>query len=545
MADSLPLTSLLTSHLPSHPLPSLVFDPVLAGLERIERILFLSRPSTVLQRLGASRETVVGILGVAFVGLLARWRRQWRAFMLLLGVGEAVGRTLKLIERAETKEDGAEEEEEKGTSFSREVQHLLSFWTLYFSLSLLESFRTSPPISPLGGVRPRIATRIANSLKSLRYTYIRFLRLWIIPLFYRSRYAYLSIIQNNPRLDFSQRFPTFPSVPFASRFANLLVPTNYFPRPSSSFPQPLPASSDRSRFENLPLPHSYFASSSSSTTTTAKTRFTAEVRWELVKLLILWTGLRRDSFGAKSVLFDWILGPVVRKWNDHSSGNEQGMARRSEDQSGGASDRRSPGGGKPRRTRRDENQNSTPAQDSVQEPPTTSSFSGSHSPSRLPHSPSVWTTRTPPRSSRKPASFLPASPADFPPHYRLASSRHPLLHDTPSTTTTTESESSTTSSRRWQGGGRDSLLLESPPRLFPDLYDDEIRRRSYSSDLTSEEEDPEEKAESLPRTEAEEGIKRWGTVLRFHSDSAVDILTAQGEEGELRGLEASGRGWSL
>ncbi|GAA5953928.1 hypothetical protein JCM3765_000696 [Sporobolomyces pararoseus] len=562
--STLPLSSLLAVNLPSHPLPQLVFDPVLSRLAQLEALLLLSRPSTLLQRLGASEQTVVGLIGLAFLGGLARWRRQWRAFMMLLGVGEAVGRTLTLIDQFNLrKKDDVQEEEEETlsetqadqTTLYEELQHLLSFWTLFFSLSLLESLRASPSPSSLVQKSP-IKTRFFNSLKSLRYTYLRFLRLWIVPIFYRSRYAYLALMKRHPRFDLSTRFPPFPSVPFARQFAHLLTPHTYFPRPSSSssFPQPLPASSELSTFlQHLPLPHTYFSSSPTTS------RLKAEFRWEVIKLLILWTGLRKDSFGAKSVLFDWILGPIVQS---RRGGSKKRVTEDTADR--GFSQR----GPKASVSKRNDDVEATRLnngneiqgystslntnQDHLSLSSSTShSRSSSHD--RLPRPPPIWTTQTPPRPSLPPPGAICRKPFQPP--------RTIDVHEPPSDSTRSSIDTTTSSSsqgggrRRGRGaGGRDSLLLESPPRSLRDAFPDHEnarRRRSYSSDATSEEEfdekEKEEGAESPARTEAEEGIKRWATVLRLQqSETALNIVGEElGDGPAVKGLEAVGRGWSV
>ncbi|GAA5993151.1 hypothetical protein JCM5350_005386 [Sporobolomyces pararoseus] len=561
--STLPLTSLLADNLPSHPLPQLVFDPVLSRLAQIEAIMLLSRPGALLRRLGASEQTVVGLIGLAFLGGFARWRRQWRAFMMLLGVGEAVGRTLNLIDHfnRRTKDDVQEEDEEETLSDSEtnektlyeEARHLLSFWTLFFSLSFLESLRASPSPSSLVQNSP-LKTRFLNSLKSLRYTYLRFLRLWIVPIFYRSRYAYLALMKRHPRFDLSTRFPPFPSVPFARQFAHLLTPRTYFPRPSSSssFPQPLPASSELSTIlQHLPLPHTYFSSSPTTS------RLKAEFRWEVMKLLILWTGLRKDSFGAKSILFDWILGPIVQRRRRASKKRvSEGSEERESSQLGYTvllSKRKNESGSTELNNGNEISGYSISSTTIQDQSPLSSSISHSRSSShdRLPRPPPIWTTQTPPRPSHPPSGAICRKPFQPP---QTPEVDEPASDSTRSSLDTTTSSSDRGGGGRRRGrraGGRDSLLLESPPRFLRDDFPDHADERSYSSEATSEEEgderDKEEGTESPARTEAEEGIKRWATVLRSQqSETALNIVGEElGDNSAVKGLESIGRGWSV
>lgn len=481
---------------------------------------------------------------------------------MLLGVGEAVGRTLNLVDKIErptkTRTHSHDETlDDSTTTLSEEVQHLLSFWTLFFSLSLLETLRKSPSRSSSLRTSSSISTRFRSTLQRLRYTYLRFLRLWIVPVFYRSRYFYLSLASSHPRFDLSSRIPKFPTVPFASQFSHLLSSTTYLsPRTMirpSSFPQPLPASSDLSKLSNIPLPHTWFATSSRTT------RLTKEVRWQVVKVLVLWCGLRRDSFGAKSFVFDWVLGPVVKRWRDAASEKDEEELQRfiEENRVGRARNRGRVGGNQ--EDYRTTATGTAPEEQDNAEPPSPTSSTHSYSP----RPPPIWTTQTPPRLPSKSRDHPSSRKSDqFPTRdnipYRLASSTHPLLNAY-SVGSSIESEegsegSKTTRKHRRTRTGRDSLLMESPPRSLLDHR--QRTRSSSSSEATSEEEEEEElggkEFESPPRTEAEEGIQRWSTVLRLQNSlSDLDVVKSLNIEGgeeegvEVRGLEAVGRGWSV
>ncbi|GAA5821829.1 hypothetical protein JCM10212_003143 [Sporobolomyces blumeae] len=590
---SLPMSTFVLDSVPSHPIPHLVLDPVLTRLATFEAVVLASKPSLALRRLGASDRTVVAIVAFALAAALARWRRQWRAVTLFLGVGEAVVRTLKLVQAEEKnrpiastsaippatnrQHDGRPDQAADAT----ETQHLLSFWTLFVAVSALESLRPSPLTSSLAARSPW-TTRMRNSLRLVRQSYLRFLRMWIVPFFYRSRYHYLSLVRTYPRFDVSQRIPAFPSVPFARQFAHLLTPSYRPPKPSV-FPQPLPVSADvATALSTFPLPHTYFASATT-------TRLTAELRWEVVKLLVLWTGLRKDAFGAKSVLFDWILGPVVRRWTRDARGPDESTEykiykvararpnRRALDDECRSSQQQS------RSIPADGRDGVEPVQEQEQELDGPDSFPRSISPSPPPSpralsprpSP-IWTTRTPPRahpssaSSRRPGStarhleYTPPAPLaasespTFPtPHhvpYRLASSAHPLLQ-------AYTGSNASVSPRRSDPASRDSLLLESPPRSLSTTVGLARRSRRGSSSTTSSiasrpkdddaRDERSEDAESPARTEAEEGIKRWATVSRVPAAAVVDVIDAVGDRhgveggGDVRSLDAVGRGWSV
>ncbi|GAA5941840.1 uncharacterized protein JCM15063_000794 [Sporobolomyces koalae] len=491
----LPLTSLVTRGIPSHPLPHLVLDPVLDRLAKLEASTLASKPARWLRQLGASDQTVVGLVAVALVTGLARSRRQWRAFVVLLGVGEAVGRTLDLIDKAGDckrrdplgNNNGDNESDNDEEGLLADAQHVLSFWTLFFSVTLYETLRTSPAAVAVHA--PATSNRFRSTLSRFRQIYLRFVRMWIVPLVYRSRYAASSLLETYPRLS---RFPTLPFSP--GIIAQLVRRPTRRARRSNPFPEPLPATTDVSSWlSTIPLAHSYFVSTTRGVKPTASDLTAAEIKWNVVKLLVLWTGLRRDGFGAKSVLFDWIVGPIVK------------------------------------RTKR-------------------AQVTRTYAPSDIQsaHSPRYRTTPSLPRTPCR--SISPASRAEqYGHHYHAPSTQYRVEQETspakPYSTMWSNEEDhcaprpgslspglTTTGSTCDSGSdpgsatdaevdsaildlASDSLLLESPPRLFKRTLTNE---NGFSTRTAREDEADADNRDVVlvegPSMEAEEGIKRWAAV---------------------------------
>ncbi|GAA5859043.1 hypothetical protein JCM1840_003725 [Sporobolomyces johnsonii] len=598
---TLPLSSLIASSSSDHPLPALVLTPLLSRISTLEAALLLSRPSALLRRLGCSDRALVGGVVLALLAALARSRRQWRGVLAVLGLGEAVGRTLGVVERAEKiraetdkgKQRATHDERDEQDELSQEVQHLLSFWLLYALLSLLESLRSfpsRPSSSASSAVTPLLAHPL-RLLRLLRHSYLRFLRLYVLPTVFRTRYAYRTLLEQHPRLDLAPLLARIPPLPLRLHlpgFLYALLSPPARPLKPTSFPQPLPRSS-KTAFSTpaLPLPIAYFS---------ANPAITAEVKWQLVKLLILWTGSRRDGWGAKSVLWDWVVGPVWRSWSRRDGSGGAGtpedekrewrvvrvVRAKTEAEGDGQYAGRSPPHHRssPDRPPTEQDHDHDPVLSPS--PPLSPSPASAPSPSPslsspLPPHPPIWSTLTPPRSRSRlyppPSLPSPNSPAFLPPPpplqtipYRLASSQHPLLlhshahaHSGSATSTSRGGSSSSSGGGKrgrtmtaaaaaaaregaGAGGGRTngvgsendkrrSLLLESPPRSPAGVS------AALDSDDDEEEEGEEKRGrERAGEVEALEGIKRWATVLRD---------AAEAREGSvLVSTTDQGSGWS-
>ncbi|GAA5933265.1 hypothetical protein JCM3775_002590 [Rhodotorula graminis] len=328
---TLPLASFVAQRAPAHPLPRLVIDPVLPRLASLEAALLTSRPAALLLRLGiASERSIVALALAAIAAALARWRAQWRAVLWALGLGEALSRTVGLLQRqaatvdGEGKQHGRPDDDEDGTA--QETQHVLSFWLFFAALSLADSLRSTPsgPSSSFTSSALSflaLPTRARATLQSARRTYLHFVRLWILPSFFRLRWAGRALVAKYPRLDPAPRLAYWTAFPYAfprlypSPSSSPAAPTRRaagnFPQPRSRPWDPLPTS--------LPLSWSYFAYPSTSSLTNPSLAPTyshravaaAEARWELVRLVLLWVALRRDAWGAKSLVWDWTLAPLL------------------------------------------------------------------------------------------------------------------------------------------------------------------------------------------------------------------------------------------
>ncbi|GAA5971573.1 hypothetical protein JCM11641_000646 [Rhodosporidiobolus odoratus] len=322
ISHPLPLSSFLTSHAPQHPLARIFTDPILPRLAAAEATLLLSRPSALLLRLGLASERGLGAVALAaVVSALVTYRQQWRAVAWVLGVGEALKRTVDTLRKSQGRAgkrykdvasglDAKEESEE-----DEETQHILSWWLLFALLSLFDTLRTSPSFSscPAPSVF-NLPTQLRTAFNTLRHTYLRFLRFFVLPQLLRSRNAARQLAKRYPSLDLSPLLSKLPSLalPFVRPRPRVLP----HPRPARpSFPQPRLASRS-STISSIPLSWSYFLprpffSIATSATKAADLAATAEKRWELVKLLLLWLGLRKDGWGARSVVWDWVLKPLV------------------------------------------------------------------------------------------------------------------------------------------------------------------------------------------------------------------------------------------
>ncbi|GAA6051550.1 hypothetical protein JCM3770_000411 [Rhodotorula araucariae] len=328
-STALPLASFVAAHAPTHPLPRLLVDPVVPRVAAVEAALLTSRPATLLLRLGvASERSIVALALVALAGTLARYRNQWRAVLWALGLGEALGRTVRLLQRADgappsrgdPKRAGAgQRDPEDDFDAADETPHVLSFWLLFAALSLFDTLRSTPSAAatapPSRFAFLALPERVRAGLRSARRTYLHFIRLYLLPTLLRTRWAARAFIDRYPAFDPAPhlaKLPTLPSFPYAlPSFAAASRPGRggTFPQPRSRPWDPLPTS--------LPLSWSYFAYPSSFSPSpacpaySARAAAAAEARWEALKLVLLWTGLRRDAWGAKSLVWDWVVGPFL------------------------------------------------------------------------------------------------------------------------------------------------------------------------------------------------------------------------------------------
>lgn len=592
-STTLPLASFAATHAPTHPLPRLLTDPVIPRVAAVEGWLLSSKPAALLLRWGlVSERSIVLVALLGLVSAVVRWRSQWRGMLWALGVGEALGRTVRLLERERRAGTGAEGEEDE-----EETEHVLSFWLLFAALSLLDNLRTTPSTaapSPRSSIFT-LPTRVRDTLRSFRQTYLHFLRLYILPTALRTRFAARELVQRYPSLDPAPHLARLPSLPrfFPSPFITAPPTASAPSRRVSTFPQPrsrpwdpLPTS--------LPLSWSYFAYPSSFSPSpsvpaySARAMAAAEARWEIVKLLILWTGLRRDAFGAKSVVWDWIVGPVVGALPGRSEGKETVWkvvkeSRREE---------------KIEPEARVSQDRPRTAQDSDHSPPpSTSPFLPLQQPPPPPAAPSVistassaaksytWTPRragfyrpsssdhpstssTPRRlrsSSPTPSTSTAGTRSPFtlqspPPGrafalplpgqvtttpqgvtYRFASSQHPLLGPrAASTSAISLAQGEGARGRGGRRGKRDSLLFESPPRSPVGLGGSSSAEEEEGEGLSSEEQEADSDLDPPPtpgEQEAEEGARKWATVLA----EAASSVEGDGEEEEEKG----GSGWSV
>lgn len=271
--EALPLSTLLTRSAPSHPLIQIIASPVLPRVALLEAIV-LSHAG-ILRRAGLSPRTIVSVAVLALGTAVARFRIQWRAMLGLLGLTEAIVRSLKILESFDANAGLAQVESEHNQRQQHEIKHLLSFWIVYGLIALLEALR-APPTSATSVLAPRpFLARLAPVTRTFR--------------------ALL------------QRIATgYPGFAF-------LAPTR---RPQRRpFPQPRPRISDVPALPAQSLAAAYLSS---------------EVKYRIVKLLVLWTALRQDGWGA-SFLWDWVLGPIAavarKRAEEQGPDEEMGIGR--------------------------------------------------------------------------------------------------------------------------------------------------------------------------------------------------------------------------
>ena len=149
----LPLSTALLPLL-SHPLVA----PLLPRLSALESLLLCSAPSQLLLRLGLSPSLLSLLSFLSLSALLVRVRAQWRLMVALLGAGEAVGRSVSLLDRLDRGSTS--------TSTTKrdldETKHLLCWWTLYAAVQLAASYR--PSSSPALHLPPAFL-RLVRSLR--------------------------------------------------------------------------------------------------------------------------------------------------------------------------------------------------------------------------------------------------------------------------------------------------------------------------------------------------------------------------------------------
>lgn len=351
--ERLPLASSLARLAPSHPLlATLLIDPLLVRVARLERALLSSPPAQTLLRLGLATERVVVAVVAALAALaVVRWRAQWRAMVYTLALGDVVRRTVALL--AELSPAAQRRRRPAGVHApapdpDEEAQHLLSFWLLVALLSLAESFRTRPrhPLAETFTASRRsnsLSARAAKFLHALRHSYLQFIRRYILPTLLRTRWAAQRFVTTYPSFDPAPVLAKLPALP-NHYYLRLPFMTPTPSRPRASFPQPRAHPSDRPPRGPGPIPlaWSWFVSSSAVLNGT-NTSTGAEIRWSLFKLVLLLLGQRTDALGARNVLWTWGLEPLVAvsaKLRSSSSSHRGGDSEERDDPTDGVEEAR-------------------------------------------------------------------------------------------------------------------------------------------------------------------------------------------------------------
>ncbi|SGY76750.1 BQ5605_C005g03514 [Microbotryum silenes-dioicae] len=288
----LPLSSSLLNLVPDHPILHMLSRPILPRIAYLESLVLKSPPSRVLQRIvGLSPWAIVLLANVGLVAGLARWRDQWRVMLTVLGVAEGVTKTFKVLDRLDREGDKDDElfnmdheynpdisgldsvarqelRQKRIDSYRRELKHVLSFWLLFALLDATESVRASASTVPL-------STRLAPLTRSLK-----------------------SLMRR-----------------LALRYPNSLsrIPETFIP-PSLSLNRTV-----AQKRRPFPQPRRHVSKTTALTTPSLPVvLFNSEPRYRILKLLVLWQGLRRDGFGA-SALWDWFVGPIFGAYHRRRS----------------------------------------------------------------------------------------------------------------------------------------------------------------------------------------------------------------------------------
>lgn len=231
---------------------------------------------------------MLALVGAGTLG--AKYKDHWKSGLAALGVIEALTRSLNVLDGLELEASGGMNHEGNGNKSTREererrqqeIKHLLCFWMLFASISLLESIRTLPASTNNNASTLTSWGTLRDAVEKLRKG------LW----------------RNIPSL--------VPPTPAARA-------RRPFPQPSS-FPLPLALPSIPSllppKVVLVPTPLPTLPSMVRSISTRKS------VKYALLKLLVLWIGLRKDGFGA-SAIWDWVLGPLfaVKRSRGTGGGN--------------------------------------------------------------------------------------------------------------------------------------------------------------------------------------------------------------------------------
>lgn len=309
----LPISSLLLQLLPNHPLITILFNPILQSIISLERSLLTSTLTKVVIRFTRLNHAIISWLTAAIAtGLLAKNKHQYQSLLLFASVINPILASINLLAQldatpVQTKANDGERERRR----REEIKHLLSFWSLFSTITILQSYLVNPRSTVT--TTTAYASTITTVIYQLRRRLIKLHR-FLTPLIASLIAKLLTSLPTLP-------LPVLPilSPKLQSLFTYLISITPRISLPSTStstttkrlvkHPQPLslsPASRYTAATLLLPLPSLLFDS---------------KIKYEVGKLLFLWIASRRDGYGA-SWIWDWVLGPIFAVGN-HSN-NERG-----------------------------------------------------------------------------------------------------------------------------------------------------------------------------------------------------------------------------
>lgn len=282
---ALPFTTLLYATLPQHPLLSLLSNPVITRIATVEHRLLLSSASVLLQRIpGVGSKSVLLLTLLGAGSTLGRWRGQWKAIIGALGVGEAGVRGFNLLDELESSSVSEEGESARKRRIRAEIKHLVCFWSLFAFVSVAETWLLLPRTLSATNSMIRFSITTRRQIKAL----LRSFRLYLTPHITRL------ILQLRAQLP-----------PLPEQFASVSFPS----LSSLAFLLPSPSTKIKPHPQPIAISASSFAKSTRTTIGLPELFFSSPARYELFKVLLLWTGLRRDGWGA-TMIWDWILGPI-------------------------------------------------------------------------------------------------------------------------------------------------------------------------------------------------------------------------------------------
>lgn len=301
----LPLSSFITN-LPSNLITNLIISIILPRIKFLESNLLLLNPLNNLLLFKFQLNSTLVLLSNLLLIILGikklRIKNKLNFCFEFLNLLEGIKLTLDFLNSLENGSNNndspqniVEKEQEETIERNETIKHLLSFWLLFSIITLSVSYNKLPSSS---SPSPTSTSTLSNQ--------------WNLPSIINSLHTTITNLLPTEVSNFIS--PSTTSTSTLSPISSLPIS---FPEPSI-FPPPssLPASrNSKSSNQKLQIQSLPFSFNISPTT-----------RYKILKLLILWIGIRKDQFGSLS-LWNYILSPIYDlfvKGREISLGGEAG-----------------------------------------------------------------------------------------------------------------------------------------------------------------------------------------------------------------------------